>query len=165
MSRLRCSSLSHPALAQVDPYLEVAEPFPTLPRLLIPSRRVPVKPPVMHYGWRVPRDFLLAYALAHKIKRKWGRALSEYERMSFALGAIDAECNAGTPSYHLGLQLTCIGNLQSDQMLIISIYTNYELRLDNLTPEDAIERLRKGLELTEPPAWFLDNEKWAWGWW
>ena len=70
--------------------------------------------------------------------------------MSFALGAIDAECNAGTPSYHLGLQLTCIGNLQSDQMLIISIYTNYDLRMDTLTSEDAVERLQKALDLMEP---------------
>ena len=149
----------------MDPYLEVAEPFPTLPRLLIPSRRVPVKPPVMHYGWRAPRDFLLAYAQAHKIRRKWGRTLSEYERMSFALAAIDTECNNGVPSYYLRLQLTCIGNVESQQMLIISIYTNYDLQQDHITSEDAIERLRKSLELPEPPAWFLDHEKWEWGWW
>ena len=61
--------------------------------------------------------------------------------------------------------MTCIGNVESQQMLIISIYTNYELRLDNVTSEDAVERLRKALELTEPPSWFLDNEKWEWGWW
>ena len=85
--------------------------------------------------------------------------------MNFALATIDNASNAGVTNYYLRLQLTCIGNVESQQMLIISIYTNYELRENNITSEDATERLRKALELTEPPAWFLDNEKWKWGWW
>ncbi|KAI0919739.1 hypothetical protein AcV5_001718 [Taiwanofungus camphoratus] len=37
-------------------------PFETLPCILIPSSKMGLKPPVMHYGWRVNRAKLLKYA-------------------------------------------------------------------------------------------------------
>lgn len=119
----------------------------------------------MRYGWRAPLDFLLEYARKNRIRRKWGRDLSDYEKMSFALSALDKKCGSGMSSHHLRLRLTLIG-WSERRTLIISMYTNYDLeKASSLPSEEEVERLQKALGMQEPPAWFLDNEAWKWTPW
>ncbi|TFY59184.1 hypothetical protein EVJ58_g5939 [Rhodofomes roseus] len=98
---------------QVEGYLTVVEPFEVLPRLLVPSRRVAYKPPIMHYGWRAPRDFLLDYARKHRLTRQYGRHLNEYERMVRALVTINKRCGSAMSEDLLKLLSTLIGSLES----------------------------------------------------
>ena len=119
----------------------------------------------MRYGWRAPLDVLFEFARKNRIRRKWGRELSDFEKLSFALSALDKKCGSGMSSHHLRLRLTPIGK-PDEESLVISMYTNYDLEdTESLPSEEAIERLQKALGLQEPPAWFLDNEAWKWTPW
>ncbi|TFY61406.1 hypothetical protein EVJ58_g4524 [Rhodofomes roseus] len=48
-------------------------PFTLLPRIFIPVPSALWKPPLMHYGWPVPRQRLLAYAEKHGLTKFLGR--------------------------------------------------------------------------------------------
>ncbi|KAI0919719.1 hypothetical protein AcV5_001705 [Taiwanofungus camphoratus] len=50
-----------------EEHIQMADipPFDTLPRILIPSSKLSLKPPVMHYGWRADLPKILKYAKDH----------------------------------------------------------------------------------------------------
>ncbi|KAH9841096.1 uncharacterized protein C8Q71DRAFT_905063 [Rhodofomes roseus] len=153
-----------PRYDQIKDYLASAEPFLTLPRLLVPSRRVKYKPPVMRYGWRVSQDFLLDYARTKRLTRKWGRDLTEYERMDRALATINKKCGASMSDVILQVQTTLLDGMGC-RTFVISMYTNYQLKRTDLPSQDGIERLQRAFGFEEPPSWFLDGLEWQWSRW
>jgi len=148
-----------PRYNQVEGYIVAAEPFDTLPRVLIASRRLAYKPPVMRYAWLAPRDLILEYARTHKLTRQYGRALSEFETMNRAVAAINKKCGALIPDTLLKLRSTLLGGMEHTT-LVISLYTNFDLKRRDLPSGDAIELIRQALDLKEPPKWFLDGLDW-----
>ncbi|KAH9841097.1 uncharacterized protein C8Q71DRAFT_439010 [Rhodofomes roseus] len=157
-------SSPRPRFEQVEGYLTVAEPFLTLPRPLVPTRRIACKPPLMHYGWRVPRDLLLDYARQHRLTRKWGRVLEECEYMERAMIDINKKSGAGIPSDLLKLQPTSLGSPE-DFSLVVTLYSNYQLKRRDLPSEEQFNVLRQGLGIEGPPRWYLDDEDWVWSRW
>ncbi|KAH9933799.1 uncharacterized protein B0H18DRAFT_982092 [Fomitopsis serialis] len=153
-----------PRYDQVKGYLATAEPFLTLPRLLVPSRRVKYKPPLMHYGWRVSRYLLLDYARANRLTRRWGRDLTNYECMDRALATINKKCGASMSDVILQVQTTLLDGIQP-RTFVVSLYTNYELKRIDLPSQDGIERLQRASNFEEPPRWFLDGLEWRWSRW
>jgi len=153
-----------PRYDQVESYIVAAEPFDTLPRVLIASRRLVYKPPVVRYGWLAPRDLLLDYARSHKLTRQYGRELSEFDAMERALTVISKKCGASIPDTLLELRSTLLGGMEC-RTLVISLYTNYDLKRRDLPSDDAIELIRKALGLEGSPRWFLDGMDWRWSYW
>ncbi|TFY59177.1 hypothetical protein EVJ58_g5943 [Rhodofomes roseus] len=153
-----------PRYDQIKDYLASIEPFDTLPRLLIPSRRVNYKPPLMHYGWRVSRDFLLEYARTNKLTRQWGRELTDYECMDRALATINKRCRASMSDTILQVQTTPMDGAQG-RTFVISMFTNYHLKRTDLPSQDGIERLQRVFGFKEPPKWLLDGVEWRWSRW
>ncbi|KZT63584.1 hypothetical protein DAEQUDRAFT_733660 [Daedalea quercina L-15889] len=155
-----------PRYDQVAGYLRAAEPFDVLPRTLIPTRRITFKPPIMHYGWMAPQDFLLDYARSHKLTRQWGRKLIDAECIIRAVETIGKKCRGKVDDDGLvSLQITLIGPDREREKAVISIYTNFDLNRRNLPSEDTIERLRQAFGLEEPPKWYLDRFSWRWSYW
>ena len=150
---------------QIQSYLAVAKPFPTLPRLLIPSHRVAYKPPLLYYGWRAPRDALLAYAKRSKVRSNLRRRkLSELERMINGMIAVNEELGHAIPMDMLGIHLTVIGNQEAFD-LVLTMFSNFDLKRRDLPSEDAVERIRKALGIVEAPGWFLAESQWDWEPW
>lgn len=114
---------SHSIPSQVQSYLTAAEPFRTLPRLLIPSRALVYKPPLMYYGWRAPRDTLLAYAKKSKITGNLSRRkLSVLERMIFGMIAINEGLGRPAPGDMMGIHMTVLGN-QETWNYVFTVYS------------------------------------------
>ncbi|KAI0933286.1 hypothetical protein AcV7_004799 [Taiwanofungus camphoratus] len=149
-------------------------PFGTLPRVLIPSSKMALKPPVMHYGWRANRSKLLKYAEEHGLiwdpeiedpvpmdelsaENKARHLMSnEPGSMHNALQGMVKELGLSYPPCLLSV---ATGFLFED-FTLVRLYTNYDLAR---TPSDeVVEALRVKLGEPEKPRWYLDAVQYRW---
>ncbi|KAI0933269.1 hypothetical protein AcV7_004786 [Taiwanofungus camphoratus] len=163
-------------------------PYDTLPRILIPSSKLSLKPPVMHYGWRVDIQKILKYAKDHDLN--WEPVIEDVSSSDDATEEDDGEAaeDKGGKSRkvvfdphpeavpiaqytlesvvrRLGLPypedvLYIDSALLRDDITIISLYTNYDL--GKAPSDDVIEALRVELGETEKPKWYMDLNQVTW---
>ena len=141
------------------------DPFDTLPRLLIPSRRAPVRPPTLFYAWLAPRADLLDYARAHNLHKRSGRAISDVDCLNRLLQAVNKKSAHKVPGDLLRIKATAVGGRRDPSTLVVSLYSNYDLNRDDLPSQEAIEALRLALGFEGPPKWFVDSLRWSWEQW
>lgn len=165
------------------------EPLAKLPRILVPSRAMMIKPPVMHYAWPVDLGFLIEFAQERGLVEYYPRsedsdddsedegeqngpayrydgtiltasATNALHRIVFDAGA---RIPTDTLSYRLGLH----GRTKRGQSAIASFYTNYDLHRTDLPPLEEIEKLREVLRVQNegPPKWYLDISDYKWEPW
>ncbi|KAI0919720.1 hypothetical protein AcW1_003102 [Taiwanofungus camphoratus] len=162
--------------------------YDTLPRILIPSSKLSLKPPVMHYGWRVDIQKILKYAKDHDLN--WEPVIEDVSSSDDATEEDDGEAaeDKGGKSRkvvfdphpeavpiaqytlesvvrRLGLPypedvLYIDSALLRDDITIISLYTNYDL--GKAPSDDVIEALRVELGETEKPKWYMDLNQVTW---
>ncbi|KAI0933285.1 hypothetical protein AcV7_004798 [Taiwanofungus camphoratus] len=149
-------------------------PFETLPRILIPSSKMGLKPPVMHYGWRVNRAKLLKYAEDHGLV--WDpnyEGPTPLEEMSAEEKASRLRSNEPGSMHHalrgmvkeLGLSyppnlLSVTAGFLLGECGIITLYTNYDLA--RAPSDEVVEALRVKLGEPEKPRWYLDAVQYWW---
>ncbi|EPS94849.1 hypothetical protein FOMPIDRAFT_1062995 [Fomitopsis schrenkii] len=154
-----------PRYEQISAYLETIDPFDTLPRLLIPNRRVRVRPPTLFYGWLAPREALFDYARANKLHKRHGRETLDLECIDRVLQSVNKKSGAKVPGDLLKIKTTAVGGRRDPSTLVVSLYSNYDLNRRNLPAEEAIETLREALGFEGPPKWFVDSLRWCWERW
>ncbi|KAL6300996.1 hypothetical protein BKA93DRAFT_828567 [Sparassis latifolia] len=162
-------------------------PFDTLPRILIPSSKLQLKPPVMHYGWIANESLLMEYAKEHKVpilrRPNLKRKTNVHEELYFEeeaprRTAVDLDPEKDRMAYVALLKdvvvrllrelniswprrmLVMARPLAAGCPLIVSLYTNYDLA--RAPPPEVIEALRVRLEEKEQPKWFLSSSDWKW---
>lgn len=119
----------------------------------------------MYYGWRAPRDALLAYDKKFKIRGNLRRRkLTEFERLLHGMVAVNEDVGRIIPGDMIGIHLTVVGN-QEALDLVFTVYTNFDLKRLDLPSEDAVDTIRKALGIEEAPGWFLSESQWDWEPW
>ncbi|KAH9917512.1 uncharacterized protein B0H18DRAFT_1123592 [Fomitopsis serialis] len=71
--------------------------------------------------------------------------------MNRAVATINKKCGTSIPNTLLKLGSTLLGGMEHTT-LIISVYTNYDLKRGDLPSDDAIELIRNALHLEGPPS-------------
>ncbi|KAL6300997.1 hypothetical protein BKA93DRAFT_930569 [Sparassis latifolia] len=163
-------------------------PFDTLPRILIPTSKSRLKPPVMHCGWVANESLLLEYAREHKIPILRRAKLKDTldidgedefdEEMNTVVPIDSVDPREDRMAYVFLLNdalsrivqelnipwplrlLSLTRPMAAGCPLIISLFTNYHLA--KAPRSTAIEALRMKLHETEQPKWFLDSSDWRW---
>ncbi|KZT63586.1 hypothetical protein DAEQUDRAFT_815562 [Daedalea quercina L-15889] len=146
--------------------LRKAEPFDTLPRGLIPSRRYAWGPPRLLYGWPAPEQLLLSYARKHKIVQRFRRRIvmpgtlnTSVDEIIRTEGVADISCDL------LRVSATHMGMKDDNLVYIVAVYSNYDLKRKDLPSEETISTIRERLGINEPPKWYLDVAQWYWQRW
>ncbi|KAH9917506.1 uncharacterized protein B0H18DRAFT_1034413 [Fomitopsis serialis] len=155
---------ARPKRSEITSYLKNLEPFDTLPRLLIPTSSVPYRPPTMCYGWRAPRATLFQFARDHKLLDRSGGKVSEISSIIRSFPAFKEE---HWPSIHkdfVQLEWTMLGP-RDDTRLLVAVYTNFDLKREDLPDEDDVESVRAALGVEGPPRWHLAGDYWGWRHW
>lgn len=137
-----------------------------LPRVLIPQRKTPSKPPIMHYGWPIESklDYLAEYAAKHDLtvyntdftnvsdddfdddfdfddESQYVKTINEFDSAAAGLWHI-VKAFGGNPDRVIIGPTTQLGN-----MIVLSIYTNCTLR--HAPTEAFTKALCEELNLTE----------------
>ncbi|KAH9917514.1 uncharacterized protein B0H18DRAFT_1123594 [Fomitopsis serialis] len=138
------------------------KPFDTLPRILIPSSRYAWRPPRLFYAWPAPEKVLLDYAKKNKLARRARRKLSLTATMYEALHAMIRGDGVASinPSY-LWINLSPIG-MTDGSTILVSVYTNYDLKREDLPSDEMVEKIGQRLGMEGPPKWYLDGYRWCW---
>ncbi|KZT63582.1 hypothetical protein DAEQUDRAFT_733658 [Daedalea quercina L-15889] len=153
---------SRPKSREVVPYLNAAEPFDTLPRLLIPTRAFPYKPPVLGYGWRAPRAALFEYARQRKLHQRRSGEVDELASIMHAFPTFVREHWPSLHEHYIKLEWSSIGPADTNHVLVI-VYTNFDLKRVDLPSSEEIESIGNVLGVEDRPGWFLIDEQ-CWGW-
>ncbi|KAL6301001.1 hypothetical protein BKA93DRAFT_828572 [Sparassis latifolia] len=165
-------------------------PFDTLPRILIPSSKLEIKPPVLHYGWVTDRfeSKLCQHAKDHNLpvmrssKAKDYNSDDGYDSDDWETGrtvcARDLDPEEDGIGYYQLLQDTAVlvlkelnlswapdlidltNSLNGRDSLILSLFTNYNLAC--APSPKSVEALRLWLEEPEQPKWYLDEMDYKW---
>ncbi|GBE78603.1 hypothetical protein SCP_0114920 [Sparassis crispa] len=152
--------------------------FDTLPRILIPSSKLEIKPPVLHYAWITDRfeSKLFQHAKDHNLPiMRSSKTHMKYDSDDEYCSDEDEEDSIG---YYQLLQDTAVfvlkelnlswapdliditSSLNCRDSLILSVFTNYELA--RAPSPKSVEALRLWLEEPDQPKWYLDEMDYKW---
>ncbi|KZT63583.1 hypothetical protein DAEQUDRAFT_115003 [Daedalea quercina L-15889] len=141
------------------------EPFYTLPRCLVPSRRYVRRPPRLFYAWPAPENVMMDYARKRRLVKRMrgevdviGTLIRVLHRMIRFDGVADIDRD------FLQIKASPIGE-DSSGVLLVSLYTNWDLKRRDLPSDEMIEKIRLCLGIDEKPRWYLDGYYWFWDQW
>ncbi|EPS94826.1 hypothetical protein FOMPIDRAFT_1054758 [Fomitopsis schrenkii] len=156
-------SKQEPDLQKMTQKAPSLQPLDTLPRILVPSSRYAWRPPRMYYGWVAPQELLLDHAKKHKLlfpsksreflPRNLSRALKSMIRL-------DGVAEIGID--FLTIKRSPVQMKDGRLTIIVSVYTNYDLKRVDLPSDECIEKIGQCLGMEEPPKWYVDCERWFW---
>ncbi|EPS94828.1 hypothetical protein FOMPIDRAFT_100849 [Fomitopsis schrenkii] len=139
------------------------QPLDKLPRVLVPSGQYAWWAPRMHYGWVAPQEMLLDYAKKHKLlfpsksRQFLPRTLSRALNGMIRIGGV-AEIGID----FLTIKKSPVQMKDGRLTIIVSVYTNYDLKRVDLPSDECIEEIGQCLGMEEPPKWYADCERWHW---